>query len=314
MDNPLSVRGTSLRGRGSECGLLDELLAAVRQGESRSLVLRGEPGIGKTALLDYLVEAASDLTVVRAAGVESEMELPFAGLHQLCGPLLDRIEALPAPQRQALEMVFGLSAGAPPDRFLVGLAMLTLLSEVAEERPLLCVVDDAQWLDRASALTLAFVARRLLAEPVGIVFATREPGEELREPARPRGARPAKRRRACAARLRGAVHAGRAGARPRHRGDARQPAGAARAAARADRHPARRRVRDARASGALGADRGELRSPARRRSDDDARRLLLVAAAEPIGDPLLLLRASERLGISRRAGGDGRAARSSTSA
>ena len=142
-------------------------------------MLRGEAGIGKTALLEYLIESASDLTVLRAAGVQSEMELAFASLHQLCGPLLDRLERLPAPQRQALEIVFGLSAGAAPDRFLVGLAVLSLLSEVAEERPLLCVVDDAQWLDQASALTLAFVARRLLAEPVGIVFAAREPGEEL---------------------------------------------------------------------------------------------------------------------------------------
>ena len=108
------------------------------------------------------------------------MELAYASLHQLCAPLLDRLERLPVPQRQALEIVFGLSAGAAPDRFLVGLAVLSLFAEVAEERPLLCVVDDAQWLDQASALTLAFVARRLLAEPVGIVFAAREPGEELR--------------------------------------------------------------------------------------------------------------------------------------
>jgi hypothetical protein len=144
-------------------------------------VLRGEAGIGKTALLDYLAESASDLTVVRAVGVESEMELAYASLHQLSGPMLDRMERLPAPQREALEVVFGFSAGAAPDRFLVGLAVLGLLSEVAEERPLLCVVDDAQWIDHASALTLAFVARRLLAEPVGLVFAAREPGEELRD-------------------------------------------------------------------------------------------------------------------------------------
>ena len=164
-------RRTSLRGRPSECTLLEDLIYAIRRGESRSLVLRGEAGIGKTALLEYLVEAASGLTVVRAVGVESEMELPFASLHQLCAPLLDRIERLPAPQRQALEVVLGLRADAAPDRFLVGLGVLTLFSDVAEERPLLCVVDDAQWLDQASALTLAFVARRLLAEPVGLVFA-----------------------------------------------------------------------------------------------------------------------------------------------
>jgi hypothetical protein len=138
-----------------------------------------EAGIGKTALLEYLVASASDMSIVEAVGVQSDMELPFASLHQLCGPLLDRLESLPAPQRQAMEIVFGMSAGGAPDRFLVGLAALSLFSEAAEERPLLCVVDDAQWLDQASALTLAFVARRLLAEPVGLVLAAREPSEEL---------------------------------------------------------------------------------------------------------------------------------------
>jgi DNA-binding CsgD family transcriptional regulator len=171
----------TLLGRTAECARLDDLLESVRGGESRSLVLRGEAGIGKTALLKHLIGSASDLTVVRAVGVESEMELAFAGVHQLCGPMLDRVPRLPAPQRQALETVFGLSAGAGQDRFLVGLAVLSLVSDAAEDRPLLCVIDDAQWLDRASALTLAFVARRLLAEPVGIVFAAREPGEELQQ-------------------------------------------------------------------------------------------------------------------------------------
>src|SRR6476659_10291773 len=173
--------GGHLRGRAKECAQLDDLVSAIRRGESRSLVLRGEAGIGKTALLEYLIAAAPDLTVVRAVGVESDMELAYASLHQLCGPLLDRLEGLPAPQRQAMEIVFGLSAGAAPDRFLVGLAVLSLFSEVAEQRPLLCVVDDAQWLDQASALTLAFVARRLLADPVAIVFASRAPGEALRQ-------------------------------------------------------------------------------------------------------------------------------------
>ena len=143
-------------------------------------MLRGEAGIGKTALLDYLIASASDLTVVRAVGVESDVELGFASLHQLCAPLLDRLPELPDPQRRAVEIVFGLSAGPAPDRFFVGLAVLGLFAAAAEQRPLLCVVDDAQWLDQASALTLAFVARRLLAEPVGIVFSAREPGEELR--------------------------------------------------------------------------------------------------------------------------------------
>ena len=159
--------------------MLDALVENIRRGESRSLVVRGEAGIGKTALLEYLIESASDLTIIRAVGVESEMELAYASLHQLCGPLLGRLPRLPLPQCEALEIVFGRSAGAAPDRFLVGLGVLSLLSEVGEERPLLCAVDDAQWLDQASALTLAFVARRLRADPVGIVFAAREPGEEL---------------------------------------------------------------------------------------------------------------------------------------
>src|SRR5437763_6426946 len=125
-----------LRGRASECALLDDLVSAIRRGESRSLVLRGEAGIGKTALLEYLIASAPDATVVRAVGVQSDMELAFASLHQLCGPLLDRLERLPAPQRQAMEVVFGLSAGEVPDRFLVGLAVLSLFSEAAEQRPL----------------------------------------------------------------------------------------------------------------------------------------------------------------------------------
>ena len=166
-------------GRAEERGLLEGLLADVRRSESRSLVLRGEAGIGKTALLEYLIASASDMTVLRAVGVESDMELAYASLHQLCGPILDRLVRLPDPQREAVEIVFGVRAGPPPDRFLVGLGVLSLLSEVAEERPLLCVVDDAQWLDQASALTLAFEARRRLAERVGIVFAAREPGEAL---------------------------------------------------------------------------------------------------------------------------------------
>ena len=181
MESPLRGPGrhTSLLGRAAECALLDGLLEDVRRGESRSLLLRGEAGIGKTALLEYLVESAPDLNVVRAVGVESEMELAFAGLHQLCAPMLDRLPGFRPRSARRSEIAFGLSAGAAPDRFLVGLAVLSLFSEAAEERPLLCVVDDAQWLDQASALTLAFVARRLLAEPVGLVFAAREPGEAL---------------------------------------------------------------------------------------------------------------------------------------
>src|SRR3954469_5800757 len=164
-----------LLGRRRECEALDRLVATVRGGQSAVLVIRGEAGVGKSALLTYLIERASGCRIARAAGVESEMELPFAGLHQLCAPMLDRVDRLPAPQRDALATAFGLSAGDPPDRFLVGLAVLSLLSEVAEEQPLVCVLDDAHWQDRASAQTLAFVARRLLAEAVGFVFAVREP-------------------------------------------------------------------------------------------------------------------------------------------
>ncbi len=140
-------------------------------------MLRGEPGIGKTAVLGYAAERAAGFRVVRAAGVESEMELPFAGLHQLCGPMLGGLARLPPPQRDALGTAFGLSSGTQPDRFLVGLAVLSLLSDAAEERPLLCLIDDAQWLDRSSAQVLAFVARRLQAESVVLLFAEREPGE-----------------------------------------------------------------------------------------------------------------------------------------
>ena len=173
-------RLTTLRGRRAECDVLDATILAVRAGDGRALVVRGEAGVGKTALLDYLVRAAAGMRVVRAVGVESEMELAFASLHQLCAPLLDRVGRLPGPQREAIKVVLGLIAGPPPDRFLVGLAVLGLLSDMAEGRPLLCVVDDAQWLDQASAQVLAFAARRLLAEPVGLVFASREPVEELR--------------------------------------------------------------------------------------------------------------------------------------
>ena len=165
--------------REAERAALDGLLGDLRSGRGRALVVRGEAGVGKSALLEYLAGAAADMRVARAAGVESEMELAFASVHQLCAPLLGRLEDLQGPQRDALGIAFGLRAGAAPDRFLVGLAVLTLLSEAAEDRPLLCVVDDAQWLDRASAQVLAFAARRLLAEPVGLIFAAREPGEQF---------------------------------------------------------------------------------------------------------------------------------------
>ena len=288
--------GTRLWGRERECRALDELVASVRRGESRSLVLRGEAGIGKTALLEYLVQTAADLNIVRATGIESEMELAFASLHQLCAPLLDRLDQLPAPQRDALRTVFGQTAGLPPDRFLVGLASLSLLSDAAEQRALLCVVDDAQWLDQTSALTLAFVARRLLAESVGLVFAAREPGEELQH--------------VPTLEVRGLVN-----------GDARALLSST------VRFALDERVRDrilAETRGnplalvelprglapkqlAGGFGMPEARDLSKRIEDsyarrletlpEDARTLLLVAAAEPVGDPLLLKGACERLGV-----------------
>jgi DNA-binding CsgD family transcriptional regulator len=300
------VRGpgqpTGLRGRAQESAVLDRLVGDIRRGEGRSLVLRGEAGIGKTALLDYLVQSASDVTVVRAVGVESEMELAFASLHQLCAALLDRLRVLPAPQRQALEIVFGLSVGAAPDRFLVGLAVLSLFSEVAESRPLLCVVDDAQWLDHASALTLAFVARRLLAEPVGIVFAAREPGEELQ-------------------------HLSELEVRGLRNSDARALLGSAvrfildervrdRIVAETHGNPLAllelpRGLTATQLAGGFGlldpqALSGRIEESFVRRLEtlcDDAQRLLLLAAAEPLGDPLLLWRAAELLGIGTAAAG-----------
>jgi DNA-binding CsgD family transcriptional regulator len=289
-------RRTSLRGRADECAELTELIAAILRRQGRSLVLRGEAGIGKTALLDDLVESASDLRVLRAMGVESEMELPFSGLHQLCAPVLDRLARLPTPQRQALEIVFGLSAGSPPDRFLVALAVLSLFSEVAEDGPLLCVMDDAQWLDQASAVTLAFVARRLLAEPVGIVFAAREPGGEFEQvPQLEVGG-------LCDGDARALLHGGlpfvldepvrdRIIAESRgnplallelpHGLTARELAGG---------------------FGVVGVHSvpGRIEQSYVRRLEalpEDVRLLLLVAAAEPVVDPKLLIDACERLGI-----------------
>jgi DNA-binding CsgD family transcriptional regulator len=176
------LRGpTGLTDRVSERDALDRLVRAVRAGESRVLVVCGDPGVGKTALLDYLVAhaSASGCRVARAVGVQSEMELAFAGLHQLCAPMLTHADRSPVPQRDALRTAFGIASGVPPDGFLVGLAVLSLLSEVAGERPLICVIDDAQWLDKASAQALGVTARRLGADPVGLVFAARDPVASL---------------------------------------------------------------------------------------------------------------------------------------
>src|SRR3954470_9437738 len=167
-----------LLGRAGERQAFERMLENVRGGQSAVLVVRGEAGVGKTALLHYCARQAAGFRVARVAGVESEMELPFAGLHQLCAPMLGRLDALPEPQRAALRVALGLASGPAPDRFLVALAALSLLADVATERPLLCFVDDGQWLDAASAQVLGFVARRLLAESVAIVFAVRDPPDE----------------------------------------------------------------------------------------------------------------------------------------
>ncbi len=165
--------------RRRECELLDRLLGSARSGESAVLVIRGEPGIGKSMLLDHAASAAAGLRVLRTAGVESEMELAFAAVRQLCAPLLDRAERLAGPQRDALATAFGLMAGNPPNPFMVGLATLSLLSQAGQQQPLLCLIDDTQWLDHASAQTIAFAARRLQADPVAMLFATRAPSQEL---------------------------------------------------------------------------------------------------------------------------------------
>ena len=287
---------TTLRGRASECALLDDLVSAVRRGESRSLVLRGEAGIGKTALLEHLIAAAPELTVVRAVGVESEMELAYASLQQLCGPLLNRLDKLPAPQRQALEVVFGLSAGGAPDRFFVGLAVLSLFAAVAEERPLLCVIDDAQWVDQTSKLTLAFVARRLLAEPVGIVFGTREPGEELQHipEVEIQGVRSGVARALLSSAVRFKLDEA---VRDRIVAETR---GNPLALLELPRGLTATEL--AGGFGLLGAQglTGRIEESFVRRLEllpERGRRLLLVAAAEPAGDPALLWRAAEQLGL-----------------
>jgi predicted ATPase len=162
---PSPPAGHGLLGRRDECDVLDRLAAGVRAGQSQVLVLRGEAGAGKTALLDYLGERAAGCQITRAAGAESETDLPFAALHQLCTPYRDRLELLPGPQRDALSVAFGMRGGAEPDRFLAGLGFMSLLSLAAAERPLICVADAAQWLDEPSARALAFAARHLAGGP-----------------------------------------------------------------------------------------------------------------------------------------------------
>jgi DNA-binding CsgD family transcriptional regulator/tetratricopeptide (TPR) repeat protein len=285
-----------LLGRDSERQELDRLLDAVRVGESRALVLRGEPGTGKSALLAYVAGRATGCRVARAAGAQGEMELPFAGLHQLCAPMLDRLERLPPPQRRALGTAVGLTGGAAPDRFLVGLATLGLLSDAADDRPLLCLVDDAQWLDRASAQTLAFVSRRLLAESVALVFAAREPGYELA--GLPELLVQGVRNGDARALLDSAIH-GRLDADVRDRIIA-ETRGNPLALLELPKG-----FTPAELAGGFGLP---ATSPLSSRIEESFRRrlrelpadtqdLLLVAAAEPIGEPTLIWRAAGRLGI-----------------
>src|SRR3954453_16976752 len=171
-------RPAAFLGRSVERDVLDRLLESARGGQSAVLLIRGEAGMGKTALVRYAAEPAAGVRGAQIACVEAEMELPFAGLHHLCAPMLAKLDALPDPQQTALRLSFGLSFGDAPDRFLVALAALTLFAEVAEERPLLCLVDDAQWLDAATSQVLGFIARRLLAESVAIAFTVREPSDD----------------------------------------------------------------------------------------------------------------------------------------
>jgi DNA-binding CsgD family transcriptional regulator len=287
-----------LIGRMAECAQLDHRLAAARTGQSAVLVLRGEPGVGKTALMGYAAERAAGCRVVRALGVEAEMELPFAGLQQLCAPLLDGLERLPSPQRAVLGTAFGLTLGAPPDLFLVGLAVLSLLSDAAEKRPLVCLIDDAQWLDRSSAQVLAFVARRLEAESVVLVFAEREPAERD-ELARLPDLRVTGLSDTQARDLLASVISGPLDDRVRDQ-----------ILAEAHGNPLAllelpRELSPAKRAGGFGLPDalplpGLIEMSFRRRVQQlpaATQRLLLVAAAEPTGDPTLLWRAATELGI-----------------
>jgi DNA-binding CsgD family transcriptional regulator len=285
-----------LHDRRTEREALGRLLEAVRGGHSRVLVVSGEAGVGKTALVESVIGSASGFRVVRAVGVESEMELAFAALQQLCAPMLDRLDRLPAPQRDALGVAFGLRSGEAPDRFLVGLAVLTLFSEVAAQQSLVCVVDDAQWLDRASVQALVFVARRLFAESVALLLVTRDPSGELT----------------------GFQDLVVEGLRD---GDARALLGSAMGVP-LDERVRERIVAETRGNplallelprgltpGELAGGFGLLDAPGlsgrieqsfRRRLEalpPETQRLLVVAAAEPVGDPVLVWRAAQRLGI-----------------
>lgn len=284
-----------LVGRSRQISTLEALAGAVGTGQGRALVVQGEAGIGKSSLIERMVQTGAGLKLLRAVGVESEMELPFGGLHQLCAPLLDLVSELPGPQRDAMETAFGVREGRPPDRLLVGLGLLTLLSEAAGQQPLLCVVDDAHWLDRASLQALAFVGRRVLADPVGVVIATRVIDPEfLGWPELVVEGLTASEAHALLRSLPGAP----LDSQVRDR-----------VVAEAHGNPLallewRRAVTAADADGTWlpsgGPMVGRLEESFRRRLiqlPDDTQRLLLVAAAEPVGDASFTWRAAERLGV-----------------
>ena len=297
--------------RGAERRLLDGVLRDARSGQSRVLVLHGDPGVGKSALLEYAAEQASGCRLVRAAGVESEMELAYAALHQLCSPMLDRLDRLPAPQRDVLSTAFGLSAGPPPDRFLIGLATLTMLSDVAEDQPLVCLVDDLQWLDRASAQALAFVGRRLGADSVALIVASRVVSADMATlpESQVKGLREADARALLDAALTAPVDE-----RVRDQIVA-ETAGNPLALLELPRGLGVHEL-----AGGFGLSGAAPLSAAVEESfrrgvqalPEQTRRLLLLAAAEPLGDPALLWRAAATLGMgagSRRTGGGSGAGR-----
>ncbi|HEX6695298.1 MAG TPA: AAA family ATPase [Solirubrobacteraceae bacterium] len=287
-----------LLGRASERHALDRVLEQVRGGQSAVLVIRGEAGIGKTALLQHCARQASAFRVAWIVGVESEMELPFAGLHQLCAPMLGHLDALPEPQQAALGVALGLSSGAAPDRFLVALAALSLLAEVAAEQPLLCFVDDAQWLDAVSGQVLGFVARRLLAESVALVFAVREPTDERELVGLPELALAGLAEEDARALL-ATVLPGRIDESLRDRLIA-ETRGNALAILELPRALAATDLPGGIALDGAYASPGQIEESFLRRLEalpHDARMLLLVAAAEPVDDPLLVWRAAKQLGI-----------------
>jgi len=291
-----------LVGRATECESLRNLLSRAQSSNSQAIVLRGEAGVGKTALLDYVLEQASGFRVAQVAGVESDMELAFAGLQQLCAPLLDHLDELPEPQREALSVAFGRGVGPTPDRFLVGLAVLSLIAAVATHQPLLCVVDDAQWLDQVSVQTLGFVARRLVAEPVAMVCSVRDGGKEVGGKEVLEGLPELRLTGLCdtdARRLLESVMLGGIDPHVRDRVVA-ETRGIPLALLELPRNVSAAELAGGFWNTGGRSSAGQLEDAFVRRIQDlpePTRRLLLVAAAEPVGDAALFVRAATQLGI-----------------